>query len=312
MKLNTLEPEERLEFEKAKTKEVNNWLQTGTVERMFRHELAPEQILRCRWLYVWKPVEDPKEQKELGGKSRKAKARLVVLGYMDPQLDTIPRDSPTLGRTSKMFIAQVIASMQWTLMSFDIKAAFLQGKTQEGRVIAIEPVPEMVRAMNLEKTEVCRLIKSAYGLIDAPFLWFTELDKTLKELGFISSPFDPCLYLLHEKDKKEPAGILGIHVDDGLCGGNEFFHQQIRKLEQKFPFGSRKSQRFVFTGIQMTQENDYSITMSQENYISRINPIHIQPTRKANVDLAVTERERETGPQSFDWIIAIRLSKHKT
>ena len=60
----------------------------------------------------------------------------------------------------------------------------------------------------------------------------------------------------------------------------------------------------------MTQENDYSITMSQENYISRINPIHIQPTRKANVDLAVTERE--TGPQSFDWIIAIRLSKHKT
>jgi len=293
VKLNTLEPEERLEFEKAKTKEVNNWLQTGTVERMFRHELAPEQILRCRWLYVWKPVEDPKEQKELGGKSRKAKARLVVLGYMDPQLDTIPRDSPTLGRTSKMFIAQVIASMQWTLMSFDIKAAFLQGKTQEGRVIAIEPVPEMVRAMNLEKTEVCRLIKSAYGLIDAPFLWFTELDKTLKELGFISSPFDPCLYLLHEKDKKEPAGILGIHVDDGLCGGNEFFHQQIRKLEQKFPFGSRKSQRFVFTGIEMTQENDYSITMSQENYISRINPIHIQPTRKANVDLAVTERERQ-------------------
>jgi hypothetical protein len=109
VKLNTLEPEERLEFEKAKAKEVNNWLQTGTVERMFRHELAPEQILRCRWLYVWKPVEDPKEQKELGGKSRKAKARLVVLGYMDPQLDTIPRDSPTLGRTSKMFIAQVIA-----------------------------------------------------------------------------------------------------------------------------------------------------------------------------------------------------------
>ena len=293
VKLNTLEPEERLEFEKAKSKEVNNWLQTGTVERMFRHELAPEQILRCRWLYVWKPVEDPKEQKELGGKSRKAKARLVVLGYMDPQLDTIPRDSPTLGRTSKMFIAQVIASMQWSLMSFDIKAAFLQGKTQEGRVIAIEPVPEMVKAMSLEKTEVCRLVKSAYGLIDAPFLWFTELDKTLKELGFISSPFDPCLYLLHEKDKKEPAGILGIHVDDGLCGGNEFFHQQIRKLEQKFPFGSRKSQKFVFTGIEMTQENDYSITMSQENYISRINPIHIQPTRKANVDLAVTERERQ-------------------
>ena len=148
VKLSNLEPEERREFEAAKSKEVNNWLQTGTVMRMFRNELSPKQILRCRWLCVWKPIECPKEQKENGGKSRKAKARLVVLGCMDPQLDTIPRDSPTLGRTSKMLIAQVIASMHWSLMSFDIEAAFLQGKTQEDRVIAIEPTPEMVSAMN--------------------------------------------------------------------------------------------------------------------------------------------------------------------
>eukprot|EP00435_Cladocopium_sp_Y103_P006894 s1307_g2.t1 len=293
VKLCTLDPSERLEFEKAKSKEVQNRLQTGTVERMFRNELSPEQILRCRWLYVWKPVEDPQEQKEIGGRSRKAKARLVVLGYMDPQLDTIPRDSPTLGKTSKMFIAQIIASMRWTLMSFDIKAAFLQGKTQEGRVIAVEPVPEMIKAMNLRENEVCRLVKSAYGLIDAPFLWFTELDKTLKELGFISSPFDLCLYMLHEKDKAEPAGILGVHVDDGLCGGNQYFQQQIQKLEQKFPFGSRKSQNFIFTGIEMTQHNDFSITMSQENYVTKINPIHFQPQRKAELELPVTERERQ-------------------
>ena len=107
---------------------------------------------------MWKPLEDLKDIKENNGKSRKAKARLVVLGYMDPQLDTIPRGSPTLGRTSKMLIAQVIASMQWTLMSFDIKAAFLQGKAQEYRVIAVEPVPEMVRAMNLKPNEVCKIL----------------------------------------------------------------------------------------------------------------------------------------------------------
>ena len=116
VKLSTLTTSERQEFEEAKSKEVRNWLQTGTVERMFRHQLSPEQILRCRWLYVWKPIGDPKEQASMGGKIRKAKARLVVLGYMDPQLDTIPRDSPTLGRTSKMFITQVIASMGWSLM----------------------------------------------------------------------------------------------------------------------------------------------------------------------------------------------------
>ena len=115
-----------------------------------------------------------------------------MLGYMDPQLDTIPRDSPTLGRTSKMLIAQVIASMQWTLMSFDIKAAFLQGKTQEDRVIAVEPVPEMVKAMNFKPNEVCKLVKSAYGLIDAPFLWHTELDRQLSPRG--DSPHPPLIH----------------------------------------------------------------------------------------------------------------------
>ena len=293
VKLSTLDPAERQEFEKAKNKEVNNWLQTGTVAKIFRHQISPKQILRCRWLYVWKPLEDPKEIKENNGKSRKAKARLVVLGYMDPQLETIPRDSPTLGRTSKMLIAQVIASMRWTLMSFDIKAAFLQGKTQEDRLIAVEPVPEMVKAMNLKPSEVCRLVKSAYGLIDAPFLWYTELDQQLRSLNFIPSPFDPCLYLLYEEGKDEPAGILGVHVDDGLCGGNQYFHEMIKRLEAKFPFGSRKTQSFVFTGIEMHQQNDYSIVMSQEKYVSKINPIHIQPQRKIQENLPVTERERD-------------------
>ena len=240
VKLSTLDPAERQEFENAKNKEVNNWLQTGTVARIFRHQISPKQILRCRWLYVWKPLEDPKEIRENNGKSREAKARLVVLGYMDPQLETIPRDSPTLGRTSKMLIAQVIASMQWTLMSFDIKAAFLQGKTQEDRLIAVEPVPEMVKAMNLKPSEVCRLVKSAYGLIDDPFLWYTELDQQLRSLNFIPSPFDSCLYLLYEEGKDEPAGILGVHVDDGLCGGNQYFHEMIKRLEAKFPLGRVK------------------------------------------------------------------------
>ena len=48
----------------------------------------------------------------------------MVLGYMDPQLTEVPRDSPTLGKQSKMIILQLIASMGWPLGSFDIKAAF--------------------------------------------------------------------------------------------------------------------------------------------------------------------------------------------
>ena len=76
VKLSSLTPEERLEFESAKAKEVQNWLQTGTVEKMFRHELSPSQILRCRWLYVWKPLTEIADQQDHGGKQGKPKQDL--------------------------------------------------------------------------------------------------------------------------------------------------------------------------------------------------------------------------------------------
>ena len=291
VRLSELTNEERAEFERAKSTEVNNWLQTGTVCKVLRDSLSPEQILRCRWIHVWKPIEDPAEQKRLG-KKRKAKSRLVVLGYLDPELETIPRDSPTLNRQSRMLILQTIASLQWKLMSFDIKAAFLQGKTQENRIIGLEPVPELVKAMGLQRNEVCKLEKSAYGLIDAPYLWYKELDKTLRELSFRPSPFDPCVYLLYKPGATKPSGILGMHADDGLCGGDKFFEEQISKLESKFPFGAKQSQSFTFTGIEMQQLPNHNIILSQEKYITKIEPIHIEPKRRTQEDLPVTEAEK--------------------
>ena len=36
-------------------------------------------------------------------------------------------------------------------------------------------------------------------------------------------------------------GILGIHVDDGLGGGDEVFAQAIDQLEKRFLFGSKRT-----------------------------------------------------------------------
>ena len=47
----------------------------------------------------------------------KAKARLCVLGFQDPDLTEVPRDSPTLSAASE-------ASHKYRLISGDIKTAF--------------------------------------------------------------------------------------------------------------------------------------------------------------------------------------------
>ena len=291
--LSDLSPEEWQEFQDAKGSEIQNWLKTGTVIKMLRNQLAPEEILRCRWVLTWKPIEASDRDPSQPQKVNKAKARLVVLGYLDPNLENIPRDSPTLGRHSKMLLLQLVSSCSWTLRSFDIKAAFLQGKPQDDRIIGLEPCPELVDALSLKPGEICRLVKGAYGLIDAPFLWYQALSQELLSLGFEIAPFDPCLFVLRHPETQRPRGVIGIHVDDGLCGGDEVFLEHLDRLQKKYPFGSAKIGSFTFTGVNLQQRGDKSIVMSQSEYVRKISSISISQHRRDIPTEKFTEAERQ-------------------
>ena len=293
VKLSELSQQEREEFTGAKATEIKNWLKTGTVTKMLRNQLPPEEILRCRWVLTWKPIEPSDRDPSQPDKHSKAKARLVVLGYLDPHLEELARDSPTLGRHSRMLLLQMIASQSWDLCSFDIKAAFLQGQPQDNRIIGLEPCVELATEMALKPNEICRLVKSAYGLIDAPYLWYKALSEALLKLGFEIAPFDPCLFVLRNSQTQKLHGILGIHVDDGLCGGDEVFREKIALLQKQYPFGSQKIGSFVFTGIQMQQRSDKAIVLSQSDYIRKIKPISIPANRREQAEAKVTEEERQ-------------------
>ena len=92
-------------------------------------------------------------------------------------------------------------------------------------------------------------------------------------------------------NKRVLHGILGIHVDDGICGGDEFFHQKLEKLQQVLPFGSFKQQKFVFTGIHLEQLPNLSIMASQEECVRNIQAIGIGRNRRQVPGSAVTESE---------------------
>ena len=273
-----------------KLQRLRTWLKTGTVTKMLRNQLPPEKILRCRWVLTWKPIEPSDRDPNHPEKHTKAKARLVVPGYLDPHLEDLARDSPTLGRHSRMLLLQIIASQGWDLCSFDIKAAFLQGQPQDNRIIGLEPCVELAKEMAFKPNEICRLVKSAYGLIEAPYLWYKALSEALLKLGFEAAPFDPCLFILRNL---KPHGILGIHVDDGLCGGDEIFREKIILLQKQYPFGSQKMGSFVFTGIQMQQHSDKAIVVSQSDYKKKIKPISIPADRREQHGARIADDERQ-------------------
>ena len=111
-------------------------------------------------------------------------------------------------------------------------------------------------------------------------------------LGFEVSPFDPCLFVLRKNDHSSH-GIIGIHVDDGLCGGDEVFVSKLKQLQEKYPFGSQKLGEFVFTGIHLKQRSDKGIVMSQSEYVRNINPIKVEINRKSQINEKINEEERQ-------------------
>ena len=290
VQVKNLTPEERKLFEVAKDNELSCWISTNSLKPILRQKLNPDQILRSRWVLTWKEGESE------GGKPapKRAKARLVVLGYMDPQITQVVRDSPTLSREGRHTILQCLAACQWELTSFDIKTAFLRGKADESNPLAMEPPRELRQKLNLTDQQVCALVGNAYGRVDAPLLFYKELSRHLHELQFRTHPLEPCIFILESGigENRKLHGVLGTHVDDGIGGGDTFFHKQLKELEKRLPFGSLKHGNMIFTGIKLEQLPDFSITASQKEYIHRILPIDVGKSRRENPESLITEHEK--------------------
>ena len=73
-------------------------------------------------------------------------------------------------------------------------------------------------------------------------------------------------------------GIMGVHVDDLLCGGaGPEWEAALAKLTQKLKFGDRKLPPVEYCGVTITQSaNSPTIYASQGNYVDRIE----EPTTK--------------------------------
>ncbi|CAE7367547.1 GIP, partial [Symbiodinium pilosum] len=286
VRLRDLSGEEQEQFSQAKQKEVGAWLDHATVRKVAAGTLDDSQLMRCRWILSWKDPE------KVGGPKR-AKARLVVLGFEDPDLSSIPNDAPTLGKDARQLILQKVASNKWKLINFDVSTAFLQGKG-DGRKLGIRPPPELRTALDMKEHDQCLLECGAYGRVDAPFLWFQTFKETLENLGFIQCPFDACTFcLVTPKGDGVPKvhGVLGIHVDDGIGGGDGYFSKVIKELRAIYNFGSYDEGEFNFTGTHFRQWLDGSIEMDQTTYIEKIAPIHLPRERRTHSNASLTPEE---------------------
>jgi hypothetical protein len=168
-----LSPEDKKLFEKAMQKEWNSWIENKVTSICKKKGIPAERIIKSRWVLVWKKSSDPDD------KSKTPKARLVLVGWQDPELGRIQTDSPTLRKETKHLILTICASCRWKIWGADIKTAFLSGDPQS-RNIYFKPPSEIKEWMGLSDDDLFRLEKAAYGLAEAPRAWYLRLSRDVR------------------------------------------------------------------------------------------------------------------------------------
>ena len=102
-----LSGDERAEFRAAQHKEMDQWISNDVISVCQRASIPKQRAMTMRWVHPWKVDENTRETK--------AKARLVVKGYTDPDLTEIRSESPTQSRLSRQLILQLSASRGFRL-----------------------------------------------------------------------------------------------------------------------------------------------------------------------------------------------------
>jgi hypothetical protein len=297
--LRKLTQDEQNEFEEAMKKEIDSFISREAVRICNAHGVPTERIMQMRWIYTWKAVCDD-QGNETG---RKAKARLIVKGFQDPRLLSLPRESPTLSTMGRNLLLALTARYKMILRSGDIKTAFLQGSQSELQdELYGEPTPEVRRLLNMKDYQILRLAKAVYGLLNAPKQWFNSLCEFLISDGWIQHSLDKCLFK-RVGSCGNVVGYLGVHVDDILCSGSGTdFEQAIDRLRNRFTFGSwdnAMEKSLTYCGCEIRQQADYSISVTQERFALSIDEITLTKERREEVMSEITHEERRSMRQTL-------------
>ena len=215
-------------------------------------------------------------------KGTEIRARLTARGFMED--DEVPKDSPTMHKSSLRMVLALAAARNWTIETSDIRSAFLQGNKLD-RDVYVKPPKEAGL-----KDKLWKLIKCLYGLRDASKQWYCKVLNILKKNGFKKSRYDSGLFYIQD-DKGELLGIIGLHVDDFIHCGNDFFNKKVLpSVMKEFTVGKSESHAFMYTGFMINQDEE-GITLDQTAYVDGIEIPKLDAKRLMQTDQEMTSEE---------------------
>ncbi|GJT24664.1 ribonuclease H-like domain-containing protein [Tanacetum coccineum] len=255
---------------------------------------------------TWEIVDLPVRRKVIGSKwvwkikykfdeeIERYKARLVAKGFN--QIEGIDFDetfSPVVKIVTVRCLINLDVQNGWSLFQMDINNAFLYGDLEETVYMALPPgyFPD-------NKTKVCKLNKSLYGLKQALRKWNAKLTSALLENNFMQSKSD---YSLFTKSFDDVFIALLVYVDDIIITGNSL--TEIEKVKQflktKFMIKDLGKLKY-FLGIEVV-DTPKGICLNQRKYcLELIDEFGLLARKPSNLrmqpNISLTSEQSDTKP----------------
>jgi hypothetical protein len=226
-----------------------------------------------------------------------AKSRMVVPGDVDPDGEDpveeggFRTDAPTAPQLAFHLLMSYAVRRRWRLRTFDVKTAFLSGKSHN-RDIYMRPPKEGLPGV--PPGSLLKILKGAYGLREAPRLWYLKAREVITAAGFEELSTAKACFVL--RDKTLPGaplcGMMVLHVDDACYGGSgKFYDATMANCLAQFKIGNEKTKEFDFLGRHVIQRDDFSIEIDQHQYVKNLQKVFIPKSRRVMPKAKLTAEE---------------------
>jgi hypothetical protein len=205
----------------------------------------------CRWVYKIKHHAD--------GSIERFKARLVAKGYSQVEgIDYFDTYSPVAKLTTVRTVIALASIKGWFIHQLDVNNAFLHGDLHEDVYMLIPP-----GVHSAKPNQVCKLVKSLYGLKQASRKWNEKLTAFLFSLNFTQAYSDHSLFV---RQTASSFLLLLVYVDDVIIAGDSFTEMESIKAALHHSFKIKDLGKLkYFLGLEVAHSSK-GISVCQRKY----------------------------------------------
>ena len=225
------------------------------------------------------------------------KSRLVTRG--DLESGDIRSDSPTADIEAQNLIFSFAASRKVRIGSADITNAYFQGEELD-RVLILRQPKGGLPGEPPERRFLARV--PVYGTHDGGRKFWKRLKTSAQKRGFLENAIFKALYVLRNNEGRIIA-LLCTHVDDLLWAAEPEAEPVIEELLKEFSCGKVERKTFRYCGKEVSQADDYTITVTCKETTLKVRRIFIAPKRKPGEPLTDKDKlQLKSVAGSLSWV----------